>query len=189
MMLLIQAVVRRVFFWGVIAASVIFAITGQPDRYTDAAAAYRRGDIASAETIWLKLARGGDPDAQYNLGALYARGEGSGASDEAAHRWFLLAADSGNAAAAYEVGRNFARGRGVPQSTSSAVGWIRQAAVKGYGPAQIDMGLRFMSGDGVDQDAARARTWFARVTDPERDPQILYSSVSMDRAFDIACGG
>jgi TPR repeat protein len=187
--IILQAVIRRVFFWSVIAGSVLFAVTGQPDRYTEAASAYRRGDIAAAETIWLKLARAGDPDAQYNLGAIYARGEGGGASGEAAHRWFLLAADSGNAAAAYEVGQNFARGRGVPQSDSSAVGWIRQAAVQGYGPAQIEMGRRHLAGDGVEQDAARARTWFARATDPDGDPPILFSSVSMDRAFAIACGG
>ena len=45
----------------------------------------------------IALAEAGDPDAQYNLGVMYANGRGVTQDDTEAVRWYRLAADPGYA--------------------------------------------------------------------------------------------
>ena len=53
----------------------------------DAAAAYNRGDYATAVRLWQPLANGGDADAQFNLGQLYYRGRGVPQDYAEAAKW------------------------------------------------------------------------------------------------------
>ena len=42
--------------------------------------------------IWLQLAEGGDPKAQYNIGRCYARGDGIDQDKSLSEKWLLKAA-------------------------------------------------------------------------------------------------
>jgi uncharacterized protein len=53
--------------------------------------------------------------AQYNLGAMYARGQGVPQDFAQAFDWFGKAADHGNADAQVSLGELYAEGYGVPQ--------------------------------------------------------------------------
>ena len=75
-----------------------------------------------------RLAEQGDADAQFNLGVMYANGEGVLKDEAEAVRWFRLAADQGNAFAQYDLGVMYANGEGVPQDDAEAVRWFRLAA-------------------------------------------------------------
>ena len=55
----------------------------------------------------------GTPDAQNNLGVMYANGEGVPEDDAEAVRWYRLAADQGDADAQYNLGVMYANGEGV----------------------------------------------------------------------------
>jgi TPR repeat protein len=57
--------------------------------------AYAQRNYAGALRLWGPLAQRGDPAAQYNIGRLYARGEGVARDLPEAYKWFTLAAGGG----------------------------------------------------------------------------------------------
>jgi TonB family protein len=60
-----------------------------------ATSAYAKGDYAKAFNDFRELAELGQPTAQYDLAAMYARGEGTRQSDIYAYAWASLAAQNG----------------------------------------------------------------------------------------------
>src|SRR4051795_1066677 len=75
--------------------------------------AYSRGDFAAALKEWQPIATAGDPQAQYNLGLLYARGQGVTQDYAQAAQWYEKAAVQGVPAAQYNLGVMYANGQGV----------------------------------------------------------------------------
>jgi uncharacterized protein len=59
----------------------------------DAASAFGSGDYATSLRLIRPLADQGDASAQYNLGLMYANGQGAPQDYAAAVRWFRKAAD------------------------------------------------------------------------------------------------
>ena len=83
----------------------------------------------SAASEQLRLdAQQGDATAQFNLGWMYAKGEGVPQDDREAAQWFRLAADQGHATAQFNLGVMYANGQGVPQDYQEAAQWYRLAA-------------------------------------------------------------
>ena len=102
----------------------------------------------------------GSPDAQYNLGLTYERGEGVSQDQTEAILWFRLAAEQGVAEAQYKLGHRFAEGYGVPQGYAEAVKWYQAASEQGLAAAQIRLGLLHANGEGVPKDFVQAYKWF-----------------------------
>ncbi len=176
--------VRRTALWLLAALALVVAISMLPQREQVAATAYQNGEYTKAAKLWRKMAKGGDGEAQYNLGVLYMTGTGVPASDTEAHKWFLIAAQNGHKAAQFEVGKLFENGRGAPASQAMAVQWIQKSARQGYPPAQMDLGLKYLSGTGVEQSAERATFWLSYVVGESRTPPVLIngSAVSLTSA-------
>jgi len=63
----------------------------------DAAAAYQRGDFATAYRLIHPLADEGNADAQTRLGTMYFEGKGVGQDFAQGLKWFGKAADQGDA--------------------------------------------------------------------------------------------
>lgn len=95
---------------------------------SDATAAADRGDYARAIQLWRRFAVTGDGVAQYNLGQLYASGEGVAQDLAQAAHWYQLAAQHGIADAQLYLGIAYALGRGVPVSLPEAHRWLDLAA-------------------------------------------------------------
>src|ERR1700734_2433937 len=91
-------------------------------------AAYNRGDFAAALQEWQPLAEQGDANSQYNLGLLYARGEGVPQDYQKAIVWYQKAAEQGVPAAEYNLGVMYANGQGVTANPQEASKWFLQAA-------------------------------------------------------------
>src|SRR5512142_372566 len=102
--------------------------------------AYKRGDFAAALREWQPIADGGDPHAQYNLGLLYARGEGVPRDYAKAAEWYRKAAEQGVPAAEYNLGVMYANGQGVPRDSKEAGQWFLKAANQGVADAQSNLG-------------------------------------------------
>jgi len=64
--------------------------------WRSAMSAYDQGDYRTAFTEFEQLAHQDDPDAQYMLGRMYARGQGVVQDYVQAHKWFNLAASRGH---------------------------------------------------------------------------------------------
>ena len=65
--------------------------------FEDGVAAAQKGDYATAMRLWRPLANKGVVEAQFNLGVMYAKGEGVPQDNVIAHMWFTLAATKGDA--------------------------------------------------------------------------------------------
>jgi uncharacterized protein len=93
-----RATIRTLF-----AASVLFMFAmGAMPAWADlgsAAAAYKKGEFASAFQQFTKLAELGQPEAQFDLAIMYARGEGITISNTYAHAWASLASTNGESRA------------------------------------------------------------------------------------------
>jgi TPR repeat protein len=66
-----------------------------PTPFEDGMRAYGRREYQDALRIWTPLAHRGDGAAQYNIGRMYARGEGVRRDLTEAYMWFTVAGRSG----------------------------------------------------------------------------------------------
>ncbi len=74
----------------------------------------------------------GNAAAQFNLGYMYANGEGVPEDDKEAVRWFRLTAEQGHAGAQSNLGSMYATGEGVTQDDISAHLWFSISEENGY---------------------------------------------------------
>ena len=89
----------------------------------------------------IQQANQGDAIAQYNLGVMYAKGQGVPQDSAQAVKWLRLAADQGNALAQHNLGLMYAKGLGVPQDYAQALKWTRLAADQGFEESKNSLGL------------------------------------------------
>ena len=126
----------------------------------DGLAAAEKGDFATALRLWKPLAEQGNASAQYNLGLMYANGDGLTQDYKTALKWYTLAAEQGNARAQFYLGLMYAKGDGLTQDYKTAVKWYTLAAEQGDAYAQFYLGLMYDEGKGVAQDYLKAHMWF-----------------------------
>ena len=81
-------------------------------------------------------AEAGEAIAQYNLGVMYANGEGVPEDDAEAVRWYRLSAEQGDANAQNNLGFMYDNGEGVPEDNVLAYMWFNLAAAQGNEDAQ-----------------------------------------------------
>ena len=114
-----------------------------------------------------KAAEQGDATAQYNLGLMYARGQGVVKSDKEAVKWFQKAAEQGHATAQYNLGLMYALGQGVVKSDKKAAfKWVRKAAEQGHAAAQYGLGLMYHDhGQGEVQNFKEAVEWHRKAAE------------------------
>jgi len=122
--------------------------------------AAKQGDYATALKELTPLAEQGDASAQYNLGVMYAHGDGVVQNYKTAVKWYTLAAIQGNASAQYNLGVMHDKGWGVVQNYQIAVKWYTLAAEQGIASAQSNLGDMYAYGDGVLQNYIYAHMWF-----------------------------
>jgi len=129
-----------------------------------------RDDRESAH--WFKLAADqGQAEAQYNLGVLYANGQGVSRDDAEAVRWYRLAAERGHRDAQFNLAVLYANGRGVSRDLVQAEKWFLIAANQGdqdSATAKERMAAR-MSAQEMEQSKALAAAWTPCKTKPECD--------------------
>ena len=94
----------------------------------DADAAHNKQDYATVLRLLRPLAEQGDARAQFNLGFMYAKGQGVPKDYVQAVKWYRLAADQGNAGAQFNLGFMYRNGQGVPKDYVLASMWRNLAA-------------------------------------------------------------
>jgi len=117
-------------------------------------------DYAGAFTVFSRLAKAGNAEAQYNLAMLYRTGKGVKKDLNASFRWFQQAAEQGVSDAQYYLAYMYDNGETVEKNLSKAFEWYRKAAEQGQGLAQINLGVIYADGIGVPQNIEQAYLWF-----------------------------
>ena len=162
-------------------------VRAQPNDASDVAsplraavAAYRSGDLATAEARLRSLAAS-NADAEAWLGAVLLD---RGRTPEALQA-FQRAADAGSAEGAHRLALVFAEGMaGTPRDDARALSFFEKAAAAGHHRAQINAGTLYFRGQGTPRDLVRARAWLEKAAAQE-DPYALYA---LGRAIDDSVG-
>jgi TPR repeat protein len=152
--------VRKIPLLCLIAGSLVLAAD-----FKTGLEAYQHGDFASALREWQPIAEKGDPQSQYNLGLLYARGQGVSQDYAQAAQWYEKAAEQGVAAAQYNLGVMYANGQGVTASAEQARKWFLKAAEQGVADAQTGLGSIYHEGEGAFRNYGEAEKWYRKAAD------------------------
>ena len=113
--------------------------------------------VAAADLAAMRAAaEGGDPQAQYELGAEHYRKR---AFPEAVG-WWRKAAEQGYAEAQMWMSVAYFMGWGVPEDEAEGVAWLRKAAKRGHAPAQFSLGQLYELGNLLREDLFFAVYWF-----------------------------
>jgi uncharacterized protein len=126
----------------------------------DGVAAYEKGDYATALRLLRPLADQGDAGAQYNLGLMYANGQGVPQDYAAAVNWYRKGGEQGDTEAQVNLGLMYDNGQGVQQDYATAMSWYRKAAEQGGAAAKYFLAVMYEYGRGVPQDYVTAHMWF-----------------------------
>jgi len=95
-------------------------------------------DFAEARRLLLIAAKADIPEAHWDLGVMYEKGEGVDANERTALEWFLRAAIRGDADAVYHVGVAYFYGDGVAADKKIAEIWLDRAEELGIDPETGD---------------------------------------------------
>jgi len=112
-----------------------------------------------------QAAENGHPDAQFNLGRLYANGDGVKRDQEQAARWISAAATQGYAPAQADLGERFAVGNGVTKDDKRAYFWLTLAFLHGNRSGEKARGIEAgkLPPATVTQQDRAAQNWKPRV--------------------------
>ncbi len=144
-------------------AAALWAAGQNPD-FQAGVDAYNRGDFAAALKQWQPLAEQGDANAQYNLGMLYARGQGVQQDYKRAAEWYEKAAAQDVPAAEYNLGVMYANGQGVTANPEEAAKWFLKAEQKGVGEAASGLATVY-SENGSFHNPGEALKWYQKAAE------------------------
>lgn len=140
--------------------SMSLAVSAVAGPLEDGMDAYKRKDYATALQLLRPLAEQGNPDAMFQLGAMYDEGKGVPQDYAEAAKWYRKAAEKGDMGATEILGDMFESGLGVPHNYAEALKLYRKAAQQGYAPAMESIGSMYRDGKGVPQDYVEAHKWY-----------------------------
>ncbi len=123
---------------------------------------------------------GGDPAAEYEIGARYAEGRGVAQNLEEAVRWLERAANQGLAPAQYRLGSHYEKGQGTKKDVQMARRLYTAASEKGHAKAMHNLAVLYAEGIEGKPDYRLAAQWFRRaaehgIADSQYNLGILYA--------------
>ena len=130
----------------------------------------------------LPLARGGDPESQYELGCVYDFDPPK--DRRRAFRWYLCAAEQGHSEAQNLLAEMYREGIATPVNRRRAMEWFRRAAEQGNSDAQVSLGYALFYGEGAEQDRREALKWYRRAARREEE-RAWYNLAQMYRTGDV----
>jgi ankyrin repeat protein len=96
-------------------------------RYSKGLEAANRGNFQEALVIWKALANDGHSPSQYQLGRIYARGDGVKRDFTVARKFFENAANNNFADASFSLGIMYLKGDGVSKDKTKAIRYLQEA--------------------------------------------------------------
>jgi len=130
---------------------------------------------------WLTKAAHTDNKSQFNLGLIYARGDGITPDDDAALYWWKEAEKNGNIQAKVMLGLLYNLGRGVGRSEKEAVVWYEKAAASKNLNAIYNLGVLYYNGRGIDRNYSTAAQYFETLAyQGDIEAQNIYASLYLE---------
>ncbi len=126
---------------------------------SDALAAVKAKDYATAFRLWEGCAKKGTASCQYDLAIMYLEGEGRPVDVGAALDWLSRSAGQNYPGAENRLGRLYLNGKVVTQDYPAAMRYFMAAARQGYAAGQANVGLMHWRGYGVPVNLVEAFAW------------------------------
>lgn len=125
--------------------------------------AHRRGNHETAHLEFLRAAEQGNVYAQFNLGVLYANGEGVQKNNAKSVYWFFESAKQGYMYAQSNLGTMYANGEGVSRDYIKAYKWFSLASAQELESAATDLDRlrQRMTFSQIAQAQAQTRKWIS----------------------------
>ncbi len=156
-------------FAGALATTGRTAQADDQSRVAEGISLYDRGLFTEAAGMLGPEAEAGSTAAQFHLGLMHARGEGTSRDLAIAATWMERAAEGGHNHAQYIVGHMYAKGDGVTRDRARAHMWFTAATENGWWKARearerlVDEG---MTPREITESGNLLRAWRARRTTP-----------------------
>ena len=125
-------------------------------------------ELAMAKNLAIELlvdVKIDDAQSQFEIGWMYANGDGLEQDFKEAAKWYQKAANQGDAYPQFHLGWMYANGQGVEQDFKEAFKWYQKAADQGVAMAQSNLGAMYDRGEGVEQDFKEAAKWYQKAAD------------------------
>lgn len=145
-------------------------------------------DYSRAAEWYRKAAGQRMATAQFNLGVLYASGQGVEKDESKAAALYRQAAEQGLVDAANNLAAMYEQGEGVDRNLAEAEKWYRFAAERGMPKAQFNLGLMY----DMQKDYAHALEWYRRAAEQGSAPAmknlgiLLYNAQGTPRDLEQA---
>jgi len=142
---------RRIII-AIVAASALFA-----GSFDDAVQDYNAGAYIKAFNTFFTLAKEENPEAAFNVGLMYEKGQGVRTDSKQAMQWYEKAAKAGYAPAAYNLAVLIEASH-KPHAAEVARYWYEKAVDGNVTQAYNNLALLYLEGKSVLQDAAKAES-------------------------------
>jgi len=109
-----------------------------------------------------KLAKSGDPRAQFSLANMYHDGINVKEDTKLAFYWYSQVAEQGYASAQFNVANGYYHGIGVDIDFNKARAWYESAAEQEFIAAQYNLAVMYRRGEGGDVDNEKAYYWYEK---------------------------
>jgi TPR repeat protein len=129
--------------------------------------------------VWfLRAADQGHMRAQYNVGSMYSKGQGTVQNFNEAVSWYSLAADQGEPLSMYNLALHFLHGEGTERDTNAAYHWFFKAAEKRFPSAYYNLAVMYYNGIGTEKSHEKAYAWYDlsslyNIADSEKRKELL----------------
>ena len=131
-----------------------------------ALAIYTAGEDYAKDSEALKLfeqaSAEGNAKADYYLGQMYEKAQGTEQDFDKAFECYSKAADAGDSDAVFSIGLQHYYGHHVPQSYREALRWFMKAAEMGNAKGWFNAGVMYEQGLGTDSDIRKAIDCYTR---------------------------
>lgn len=114
-----------------------------------------------AYSVFIRESREMNPEADYCLGLMYARGQGVNKDYASALSWFLRSYDLGCLSAGYFLGKMYLMGLGTEKDVQKAVKYLEEVADVDA-RATYELGLLYFKDRDAPRDLARSAGWMER---------------------------
>ena len=117
-------------------------------------------DREKAFPLYLQAANQGHMMAQYSLGLMYQKGNGTTKNLQQSFYWFKKAAQQDYVWAQNILGEMYLKGEGTNKDLNKAVYWIEKSAKNNHIWSQYNLAKLYLKGEGVKKDAQQAVYWY-----------------------------
>jgi hypothetical protein len=126
--------------------------------------AYNKGNFKSAISYFEEIANN-DIMAQYRLGVMYEKGQGTKINKKQSFYWHKKAAENGHAISQYLLAEKYSDKNFTFYNSNIATHWYQKSAEQGYFLAQYKLGILYIKGSNVLRDYKKAKFWIHKSND------------------------